>query len=123
MSGICSPERLPAFDSREQATLGLNTHPAEVPIGAGFPQGGAGLWTFPPNNLVARSSDRVDVPTLSELIDACADNFEQLEKVVNDLGAFEAGHKWQAVAQFNHTCGATPEEAVARLWLTLNRKS
>jgi hypothetical protein len=89
---------------------------------AGFPQGGAGLWTFPPNNLVARPSDRVYVPTLSELIDACAD-LEQLQKVVNDLRALEAGYKWQAVAQFNHTYGATPEEAVARLWLTLNRNS
>ena len=90
---------------------------------AGFPQGGTGTWTFPPHNLVARHADRVYVPTLSELIAECAEGFEKLEKIVKDAGAIQSGNTWQAVAASEVEYGATPEDAVARLWLTFNRNS
>ena len=42
---------------------------------AGFPQGGRGRWIVDPNRIVVRSEDRAYVPTLEELIEACADDF------------------------------------------------
>jgi hypothetical protein len=42
---------------------------------AGFPQIGKGSLIGPPNKLVWRSGDRVYVPTLDELIEACGMNF------------------------------------------------
>jgi hypothetical protein len=79
---------------------------------AGFPQGGKGAWTFPPQNLVARSADRIYVPTLSELIEACSD------------GAFMLLTKgdgvWAATVNGKLAEGPTAEEAVAKIWLALN---
>ena len=86
---------------------------------AGFPQGRRGTWIFPDDQLVARAKDRVYAPTLEELIEACGDDFEALIK--------QAGG-WKAVATGKSNpggtdpiSGATPSEAVARLWLALNR--
>jgi hypothetical protein len=61
------------------------------------------------------------VPTLSELIEACGESFRQLTR---DLDS----HKWvasdnvfydDAGIQEISESGATPEEAVANLWLAL----
>ena len=52
------------------------------------------------------------VPTLSELVEACGDGFECL---MRQDGVWIANHA-------NHAHGSTPEEAVARLWLALNKK-
>lgn len=57
----------------------------------------------------------VSIPTLSELIDACGDKFGDITK--------RSDH-WTAG---NYHCdeeemGSFPEEAVARLWLKLNKK-
>lgn len=66
-------------------------------------------------------------PTLSELIEACGESFQDLEQVKE-----RDDYKWEASADY--TCcdehgegrkyegGSTPEEAVARLWLELNKK-
>ena len=61
------------------------------------------------------------IPTLSELIEACGDGFRELyksEKIwfalyfpVNDDGN-----------KLRFEIGQTPEEAVAKLWLKLNKK-
>lgn len=54
-------------------------------------------------------------PTLSELIEACGDDFDELDR--NDKQSWVAeNHKkgWAFV-------GYTPEEAVAKLWLKLNK--
>jgi hypothetical protein len=88
---------------------------------AGFPQGGKGSWTYPTDNLITRSRDRVYVPTLSELIEACGEEFGKLEFT---KGMAQA---WSAVSfnrQISNTVmlGDTPKEAVARLWLALNSK-
>jgi hypothetical protein len=47
---------------------------------AGFPQMGKGSSIGSPDKLVWRISDRVYVPTLEELIDACGENFGSLDK-------------------------------------------
>lgn len=52
------------------------------------------------------------IPTLSELIEACAERFVGL---INR-------HDWLAISDDGHENGSTPEEAVARLWLALHAK-
>ena len=80
---------------------------------AGFPQHGNGSWLVPPDTLVVWRTDRVYVPTLSELIQACGVNFLMLSQ--RDPGAWGAvGNPYQEVR------GNSPEEAVARLWLGLH---
>lgn len=57
-------------------------------------------------------------PTLEELIEACGEDFQKLETIVGD--------KWQGVGGAGirdiEVEGNTPSEAVARLWLALNKK-
>lgn len=69
------------------------------------------------------SENDVYIPTLSELIEACGDRFGSLERLAKGekqwfkaSGWFEP--KW-TVYSFD---GETPEEAVANLWLELNKK-
>jgi hypothetical protein len=81
---------------------------------AGFPQIGRGSWIGSPNKLVWRSSDRVYVPTLEELIEACGSNFGSLAKRHDG---------WLAYADYDQSCLAeTPVEAVAHLWLALQKR-
>jgi hypothetical protein len=76
----------------------------------GFPQMGRGGSIGSPDEFVWRISDRVYVPTLEELIDACEENFGSLDKQHGG---------WLACANGDRSCFAvTPAEAVARLWLT-----
>ena len=82
---------------------------------AGFPQIGKGSLIGPLNKLVWRSGDRVYVPTLEELIEACGENFGSLDKRHDG---------WLARTNGDQPCVAgTPAEAVARLWLTLQKQS
>jgi hypothetical protein len=92
---------------------------------AGFPQGGDGRWTVDPEQIVAR--DRAYVPTLEELIEACGG---QLWSIVRLQLADVHGHRWiarDAIIDDNgdtpafHISGRSPQEAVARLWLILNK--
>ena len=56
------------------------------------------------------------IPTLSELIEACL-------KLVPDLFKLEFRNKqWIADTNWKIENGNTPEEAVAKLWLKLNKK-
>ncbi len=81
---------------------------------AGFPQTGKGSLTGSPNKLVWRSGDRVYVPTLEELIEACGESFGSLDKQHDG---------WLAYTNNDHGCFAeTPAEAVARLWLSLQNR-
>lgn len=96
---------------------------------AGFPQKYGetrlGRWVAPDGSRlgIIHSGDDARsacyLPTLSELIEACGERFDSLvlhEKIANDGGYWEAtGDEY-----FNDT-GPTPEEAVARLWLSLNK--
>ena len=56
-------------------------------------------------------------PTLEELIDACGDGFERLVRSVD-------GKEWRAYSKnaSNQQTGKTPSEAVANLWLALQKK-
>lgn len=58
----------------------------------------------------------VYAPTLEELIEACGDRYFRLVHTVENWQAsvgVEEGYLWYM--------GATPTEAVARLWLALNK--
>jgi len=89
---------------------------------AGFPQRGKGSWTLPPDSIVARRSDRVYIPSLEELIEACPettnDGFLSLSYVAQEC--WVAGYERQALL-VPECWGSTPAEAVARLWLLLNK--
>jgi|SRR6185369_16818238 len=70
----------------------------------------------------ALEKEQVYIPSLSELIEACADKFDSLCR--NRRGLL--GHEfvvWIAYHSDSATQtgdGKTPEEAVAKLWLALN---
>jgi hypothetical protein len=87
---------------------------------AGFPQGGKGSFVAPADKIVVRREHRVYCPTLSELIEACGNGFGKLQRSPGN--GFDA---YPADGVSGHTPvpkrGPTPEEAVARLWLALNR--
>ena len=64
-------------------------------------------------------------PTLSELIEACGDGFNNLQKVLNVgmVGLDREGFHWSCDIGDEVITGSTPEEAVARLYLALKEKS
>lgn len=64
------------------------------------------------------------IPTLSELFEACGEDFASL---IRKNGGWEANSKFfvdkEGIASAHNWIGSTPEEAVARLYLQLNKKS
>lgn len=74
---------------------------------------------FPKNFSVLSFECGDDFPTLSELIEACGNSFGQLERI-NNWNTIE----WYAtnnIKDIETEICSTPEEAVARLWLALNK--
>lgn len=81
------------------------------------------------------SQEGVVIPTLSELIEACGNVFESLSYArkgsehPSNTEWLERDGRWIAVAEgpdgftIEDKAGKTPEEAVARLWLALNKKA
>jgi len=61
----------------------------------------------------------VGIPTLSELTNACGEDFGSLTQSYG-----KTTFQWRAVNASNQHAylGFTPEEAVARFWLALNKK-
>lgn len=87
---------------------------------AGFPQCGNGRWIGPPDKIVWRSGDRAYVPTLEELIEACGDKFF----VLNATNTRGQSNTWYAAITNPNTIEATAAtaiEAVAKVWLALNK--
>lgn len=90
---------------------------------AGFPNSrawldnGAGYW-------VDKGEFVYEVPTFSELIEACGDCLSHIKKYNGNWWAVShCGHKEHETDGNNiEEAAPTPEEAVARLWLALNRK-
>ncbi len=89
----------------------------------GFSQkyGEVGKFIYPDETIVAvhlKEDESCYIPTLSELIEACADRFYDLVR--------EKENKvwWEASDPMNEffTQGDTPEEAVANLYLKLHGK-
>ena len=69
------------------------------------------------------NKEAVKVPTLSELIEACGDKFDNLR---HGEGLIVGSLVWTASSkeiekEIFHNEGSTPEEAVAKLWLELNK--
>lgn len=89
---------------------------------AGFPQ------TTPSGNYrnghyIVEGKETCYDPTLEELIEGCGEGFDRLWKVDK---SYDGGNtKWCATGSndFNDGCGPTPSEAVANLYLALNKKS
>lgn len=70
------------------------------------------------------NDEQIYEPSLSELIEACGENFFQLEREY-DSYTFETLN-WSCYPHINSGInemirGSTPEEAVAKLWLELNK--
>ncbi len=81
--------------------------------GAGFPQREI--------NYFDDKKGDIYIPTLSELIEACGDNFASLQKKVTGWTAFSFTDKTGKIYSVAGE-GKTPEEAVTKLWLALNKK-
>jgi len=90
---------------------------------AGFPQQRGHAKIYPDGVvLIGQYGGRgVDIPTLEELIEACGDlQFQSLTRY--SLTKWRAYAKRGGKGNFILGKGSTPSEAVARLWLALNKK-
>lgn len=100
--------------------MGMNYELAKQLKDAGFPQHLDPTWVE--DEGVVSSLGYSLLPTLSELIEACKEDFVTLRKTSNGWEA--TGHK--VVEDKERTIAAysceTPEEAVAKLWLFFNEK-
>ena len=84
----------------------------------GFPQGGKGKWTGPTDRLTWRRNDLVYQPTLDELIGA-------VRAIEPSITLRFWAEVWTACVVYDHIArhgnGPSAEEAVASLWLELQR--
>lgn len=81
---------------------------------AGFPQGDMGGFNF---------QDNLNYPTLSELIENCGDKFVSLMQTKKRWIATYSQEGFTPTSENDESVtGSTPEIAVARLWLELNKK-
>lgn len=85
---------------------------------AGFKQEDWGKWRKAGHipKYEGNGKDEVLISTLSELIEACGDDFGNLTR--DTWGSFWSCNNFQGDSD---TQGKTPEEAVAKLWLKLNK--
>jgi len=103
---------------------------------AGFPQTGNGSYlegNVEEDEGGVITTNSVYTPTLSELIEACGDRFYGLVRREHDYDKWSASTStWTADAAIRHeryikqdlfcsATGETKEEAVANLWLELNK--
>lgn len=58
------------------------------------------------------------LPALSELIEKCGNSFFDLRRQEDGFCAYESRSRMSPICGF----GLTPEEAVANLWLSINKK-
>lgn len=73
------------------------------------------------------TTEPVKIPSLEELIEACGVRFNELEKIRHTRKpglwtAYSLICEECGVDKNSHAYGKTPTEAVARLWLVLNKK-
>lgn len=82
---------------------------------AGFAQSGEGRWSIPVGGNRLSNDEGCYVPTLEELIEACGGMLLRIERHDTELGVY-----WMAESIARILCsGATANQAVARLWLSL----
>jgi hypothetical protein len=86
---------------------------------AGYPQDAAqhAVWKHPAMTGY-ENEEWAATPTLSELIEACGNRFEALRRCEDGVFCADTAIEGRLVTPGQ---GDTPEEAVARLWLALNR--
>lgn len=90
---------------------------------AGFPQNGNGGW-FPHGDDATEEGSHCYVPTLSELIESCGEDFIELEKILNKWyckGKWEKFGDGLGYYPKYDVDGSTSEEAVALLWIELHK--
>lgn len=94
---------------------------------AGFPQSATAFGTFimhpEETGPIFNHSRDMYAPTLEELIEACDGLnglFSQLKRIAPERGSVEP--RWLAYGGEFGEQGSTPTEAVARLWIALNKK-
>lgn len=104
----------------------------------GFPQATCGFYYWDREERCNRGTDigifyrdgivthTIKVPTLSELIEACGDEFGKLLRVETPYKplwiTYSTKEPKDSLTIDTWPCeGKTPEEAVARLWLTLQK--
>ncbi len=94
-------------------------------VNAGFPQKSFGEQINYAYERLPPEGGSIDAnaffPTLSEIIEACGDRFDYL--IRRKTGGW-AVHSWDGGDTYGNTVGlgSTPEEAVANLWIALNKK-
>lgn len=66
--------------------------------------------------------DEIKIPTLEELIEECGDRFSSLEATRKDEDIIGWCAYDYAGDAFEEKKGDTPEEAMAILWLSINKK-
>lgn len=90
---------------------------------AGFPQK-KGKGCYIDKGLINWPKTKIYVPTLSELIEVCGDIVLWKSDVwhAGDVKGKEIGGTHIDDYWYEQGTGSTPEEAVARLWLELNKK-
>ena len=101
---------------------------------AGFPQENCDFYFHGVRRLYYRESGvglaklTVGSPTLSELIKACGEGFYGIRvwSDTDDKIGYQAMDDWHSEEEhcgmIGATFGSTPEEAVAKLWLEINKK-
>lgn len=89
----------------------------QPPMPLSWTNGGKYLATYDSQGTI--TGTEIYVPTLSELIEACGDGFDWLVRY-----PARPDRALYYLAVGGKTCneGSTPEEAVASLWLALNKK-
>ncbi len=100
---------------------------------AGFPQDSTyGYYKYPkewrllkPSMPFLNDIQKVVVPTLSELIEACGEEFRGIDKTVRsvaNMGLCIFTAKPVNEQKYKKRIGSTPEEAIAGLWLEIHKK-
>ncbi len=91
---------------------------------AGFPQEGVEGETRLSGNAFGSGLEYCYHPDLSELIEACGQRFDEVRplRMAGQISSWQALGVDENLYHSNHGNGSTPEEAVARLWLALNKK-
>lgn len=93
---------------------------------AGFPQHEGTLMRHPSNHsgkciFHVATGELTCVPTLSELIEACGEKLYVMTRALyHENGSIDVTNGWACNGMTSF--GSTPEEAVAKLWLELNKK-
>jgi hypothetical protein len=93
--------------------------PQRFTAGSAFDEQGLAVQPNGERPWKAKDAD-VSVPTLNELIKACGEKFGGLERILD--GTRNRFRAYTQAPDIPSAYADTPEEAVARLWLLLNRQ-